>query len=278
MLAFYDIGMDFTDICKTIFFNDTESLFTLIKQTKNELALGYMQPLLAENEKNVAGAKNTLNDKIKIFADNLYLEKILRRPITDFDGNVEPSLKPNDIEEYQIFIKVPDKKQEYYGDLMNIVIGQFLEYISGREYNPAADKRILIALDEFASIGHLEILSPIRKFRKNGANICILTQSLADIDLTYSEKERQVILDNSQYIVVLNANDNATREYFSNLVGKEDEEQRSYSTNQNGGSESVSIHKEHAILPEEWKDFADKLIVIHPAGYYKLTKNYYFKN
>ena len=43
---------------------------------------------------------------------------------------------------------------------------------------------------------------------------CILTQSLVDIDLVYSEKERKVILDNSKYIVVLDATDNGTREYF----------------------------------------------------------------
>ena len=65
------------------------------------------------------------------------------------------------------------------------------------------------------------MLAPFRKFRKNGCNLCILTQSLVDIDLVYSEKERKVILDNSNYIVVLGATDNSTREYFSNFDWEE---------------------------------------------------------
>ena len=117
---------------------------------------------------------------------------------------------------------VPDKKQEFYSLFCNIVVTQMLDYIGQRPYDRSRDKRILLALDEFASLRHLEILGPMRKFRKNGANICILTQSLADIDLAYSRDERKVILDNCAYTVVLSGNDPETRTYFSDLVGKEE--------------------------------------------------------
>ena len=219
MVGFYDIGMDFVDICKTCFFNNVNSLAELVAATDNELALNYILPLVSENEKNIAGAKSTLNDKIKLFADNDKMEKILTRQGT-LCGRVH--LNPHMLNDHQIFLKVPDHKQEVYKNFLHIVTGQMLEYISSRKFNPKTDKRILLALDEFASLGYFEILDPFRKFRKNGANICILTQSLADIDLVYSEKERQVILDNSKYIVVLSANDNSTRDYFSGLVGKEE--------------------------------------------------------
>lgn len=277
MIAFYDIGLDFVDISKTVFFNDVPSLAKLIKKTENELALGYIMPVTKENEKNISGAKSALNDKIKLFADNEKMQKILRRPITDFEGNTEPCLHPSLIAEKKVFLKVPDRKQDYYASFMHIVVGQILEYISGRDYDPRTDKRILLGLDEFASIGHFEILSPIRKFRKNGANLCILTQSLADIDLVYSENERKVILDNSQYVVVLSATDNGTREYFSNLVGKEDTESESKSIGKGGISTNISKQREYAIKPEEWKTYANDLVVIHPSGYVKLKKNFYFK-
>ena len=115
---------------------------------------------------------------------------------------------------------VPDKKQEFYSLFCNIVVTQMLDYIGQRPYDRSRDKRILLALDEFASLRHLEILGPMRKFRKNGANICILTQSLADIDLEYSRDERKVILDNCTYTVVLSGNDPETRTYFSDLGWK----------------------------------------------------------
>lgn len=277
MIGFYDIGMDFIDICKTVFFNDINQLAELIEETHNPLASSYISPLTKENEKNISGAKNTLNEKLKLFADNEKMQKIIKRPIVDFDDNSEPCLYPEMIERSKIFLKVPDKKQEFFAPFMHIVVGQMLEYISNRVYNPNIDKRILLALDEFASIGHFEILSPFRKFRKNGANLCILTQSLADIDLVYSEKERQVILDNSQYVVVLSANDNSTREYFSNLVGREDVKNISTSSGGHGTSTSTSTQREYAINPEEWKTYDRKLIVIHPSGYTKLKKNYYFE-
>lgn len=273
LLAFYDIGLDFTEICKTIFFNTVPDLADLIFETKNELAIGYISSLTSENEKNIAGAKSTLNGKIKLFADNLSMEKILRR---EYKG--EYSFNPSDLESKCVFLKVSDKKQEYYNPFIHIVVAQILEYISAREYNPKTDKRILLAIDEFASIGYLNVLSPFRKFRKNGANLCILTQSLADIDLVYSEKERQVILDNTQYIAILGAVDNKTREYFSNLIGKEAVIKKSKSSGRGGESTSTSKQREFAIDPEEWKDLGDKIIVIHPSGFVKLKKNFYFKN
>lgn len=279
MIAFYNIGLDFTEICRTVFFSELKELSELIEATENDLAIGYITPIKNENEKNTAGAKSALNDKIRLFADNEKIIQILKRPITDFDGFTEPCFYPPMIEKTQVFLKVSDQKQEYYAAFMHIVTAQLLEYISGREYDRRKDKRILIALDEFASIGHFEILTPFRKFRKNGANLCILTQSLADVDLVYSDKERQVILDNSQYIVVLSAVENQTKEYFSNMVGKEEKKATSISKGKNGSSTSISSQRDFAIKPEEWKKYAkkDRLVVIHPSGYVVLNKNYYFK-
>lgn len=277
MIAFYRIGMDFIDICKTVFFNNLEELSGLIVETEDELAIGYIKGILGENEKNLSGAKSQLNDKIKLFADNIKMQEIMRRPIGDFNGNVEPCFTPEMLEDKTAFLKVPDKKQEYYETFMHIIVGQVLDYISGREYDAKVQKRILISLDEFASLGYFPILGGFRKFRKNGANICILTQSLVDVDLVYSEKERQVILDNCKYVVVLGANDNATREYFSNMVGKEEKESVSTSSGKGGTSTSTSTHRDYAISPEDWKDLRSKLLVLHSVGYIKLDKNFYYK-
>ena len=218
LVAFYDKGLDFCEIMKVVFTNGPMELFQLIAAQKNQRAVGYIQTLAQENEKNIAGAKSTLDENIKLFADYSKVERVLRRP----SSADEPYLAPSDLESSHIFLVVPDKKQEFYSLFCNIVVTQMLDYIGQRPYDRSRDKRILLALDEFASLRHLEILGPMRKFRKNGANICILTQSLADIDLEYSRDERKVILDNCTYTVVLSGNDPETRTYFSDLVGKED--------------------------------------------------------
>ena len=262
MIAFYSIGMDFIQICKQVYFTGYKELWDQIELTEHERAIGYIESLRGENEKNLAGAKSLLDEKIRLFADNPKMEKILRRPLYER----EESIYPARLEDIHLFLKIPDKKQEYYSTFMRVISGQVMEYISGRIYDKRKDKRILVALDEFASIGHFEVLSPFRKFRKNGANICILTQSLADIDLVYSEKERRVILDNSAYIVVLSANDSSTRQYFSELVGREQ-----------GHDKRGNEKREFAVQPEEWKEFTNHLVVILAGGYVKLKKNFYFK-
>ena len=274
MLAFYDIGMGFTDICKTIYFNDLKSLIKLIEATENELAIGYIKPLYKENEKNVAGAKNQLNDKIKLFADDINMQMMIKRTSL-IKKNVFSS---RDIEDKKVFLKISDKMQEYYTPFIHIVTAQLLEYISGRMYDKNFDSRILIVLDEFASIGYLNVLPPFRKFRKNGANLCILTQSLIDIDLVYSQNERKAILDNCKYIVVLDAKDNGTREYFSNLVGKENMEQKSTSKSKHGSSINTSVQRKYIIEPEYWKNLKGNLVVIHSKGYLVLKKNFYYKD
>lgn len=273
LVAFYDKGLDFCEIMKVVFTNGPMELFQLIAAQKNQRAVGYIQTLAQENEKNIAGAKSTLDENIKLFADYSKVERVLRRP----SSADEPYLAPSDLESSHIFLVVPDKKQEFYSLFCNIVVTQMLDYIGQRPYDRSRDKRILLALDEFASLRHLEILGPMRKFRKNGANICILTQSLADIDLEYSRDERKVILDNCTYTVVLSGNDPETRTYFSNLVGKEDHRKISTTTGSRTDSTSTSLQEGYAIHPNTWKSLGEQLVVIHRTGYLKLRKNFYFK-
>lgn len=272
-VAFYDRGLDFCEIMKVVFMNSPKGLFQIITAQENQRATGYIQTLAQENEKNIAGAKSTLDENIKLFADYSKMERILRRPASA----AEPYLAPSDLESSHIFLVVPDKKQEFYGLFCNIVVAQMLDYIGQRPYDRGRDKRILLALDEFASLRHLEILSPMRKFRKNGANICILTQSLSDIDLVYSKDERKVILDNCAYTVVLSGNDPETRTYFSDLVGKADHDKVSTTTGGRADSTSTSSQEGYAIHPNTWKSLGEHLVVIHRGGYAKLKKNYYFK-
>ena len=273
LVAFYDKGLDFCEIMKVVFTNGPMELFQLIAAQKNQRAVGYIQTLAQENEKNIAGAKSTLDENIKLFADYSKVERVLRRP----SSADEPYLAPSDLESSHIFLVVPDKKQEFYSLFCNIVVTQMLDYIGQRPYDRSRDKRILLALDEFASLRHLEILGPMRKFRKNGANICILTQSLADIDLEYSRDERKVILDNCTYTVVLSGNDPETRTYFSDLVGKEDHRKISTTTGSRTDSTSPSLQEGYAIHPNTWKSLGEQLVVIHRTGYLKLRKNFYFK-
>jgi len=277
LIAFYDLGYDFVDICKTICFNNLKDLFDMIDAANNKQASSIISSLKGANEKNINGAKETLEDKVGLFANDVNMEKLLRRPMEWDDGVQEPCFNLDMLEDHCVFLQVPDREQEYYAAFMRIVTGQVLDYIYTRNFKRGESKRILIALDEFASLGHLELLAPFRKFRKFGANLCVLTQELADMDLTYSEKERKAIIGNCKYITVLNAVEPDTKEYFSKIIGKEQVERVSSTQSSNSSSKSTSLAEEFAVDPGEWNELGDNLIVIHPHGYARLGLNFYYK-
>ena len=134
MIAFYSIGMDFIQICKQVYFTGYKELWDQIELTEHERAIGYIESLRGENEKNLAGAKSLLDEKIRLFADNPKMEKILRRPLYER----EESIYPARLEDIHLFLKIPDKKQEYYSTFMRVISGQVMEYISGRIYKATA--------------------------------------------------------------------------------------------------------------------------------------------
>ena len=281
--AFYGQQMDFCQICEKVFFNSYDKLFEEIEKTGNEKAAAYVQSLKGSNEKNISGAKDELNKKIRMFADDENVQAIVHRPAylgeaPDGTDIIEEFFAPEIIEQKRVFLVIPDIKTEYYSTFMRVVTGQILDYLAARPFNKNSDTRILLALDEFASLGHVNIREPLEKDRKRGVNICILTQSLAHLDLLYSQAERKIILDNCQYIAILGANENDTRRYFSELVGKKEVIKTSVSRGRGGKSISESNQKEYIIDPENWNKLGDELILVHPGGYCKLEKNYYFKN
>ena len=74
LFAFYGLGFDFIDICKTICFNSLDELFELIEASNNSRAISIISSLKGANAKNVNGEKETLEDKIGLFANDNNME------------------------------------------------------------------------------------------------------------------------------------------------------------------------------------------------------------
>lgn len=271
MMVYYEQRLDFCQICIEVYAMSFPELYAYVESSMNVDALAHIKSLKTANEKNVAGAKATLDEHIRLFAENRKVQNILCQAE---EGRVE--LQCSDLEDKHIFLIVPDDKQEYYAPFQRLVVEQMMSYISRRPYRPDRDGRILFALDEFASL-RLQLLDPMRKYRKRGCDIALLTQSLADIDYMYSDKERRIIMDNVKWTVVLSAWDTETRNYFSDLVGKEDQKKESSTSGDRGGSTTSSFEQQYAIHPTVWRTLKDKLVVIHRGGYIHLANNYYYK-
>jgi len=270
LIAFYHRGMDFIPICEKIVQSGWKELFQSIDETGYVKATQYINSFQGASEQNTAGCKQSCDMVLKLFATNEKVKKTIRRP-----REGEKDFLPARIENHNVFVVVDDSKLKLYAPLLHIITAQSLEYFSQR----SSEKKhtILFCLDEFASLGKMEITDALRKLRKKRIRIMMLTQSMADIDLIYGHDERMAMMNNYRFKVVLGASDTDTQEYFAKLIGYQDTKKHSKSHNAGQTTFTESEAKEWAIEPAELDRLKKELVLLHPDGYMRLKKNYYYK-
>lgn len=270
-IAFYDSGYDFIEICEKIMGSDYKSLFNAIDSTNNKQAMLYINSFYGTGEQNISNCKETADIAIKIFATNAKVKKSIRR-----NSEGEEFFSPEKIEDYSVFVVVPDYKLDVYSQLLNVMSAQCLDYFSRRTEEKT--KKILFCLDEFASFGNLEIIPALQKFRKRHIRIMILTQSLADIDRIYSKDDRKSMFSNFKFTCVLEARDIDTQKFFSEIIGYKKVKKKSVSSGANGVTKTITEDKEFIFEPAYFANLKNNLVLIYPGGSLKLQKNFYFKD
>lgn len=270
LIVMYHADMDFIDICESFVGQSFQDLFDFIENSMNESAIRMIKSFQGANEKNTAGCKQAADEKLDLFANNDIIKGSIRRP-----KEGEDFFAPVTLEEKSVFVVIPDEKLKLYSPILGLITAMSLEFLSQRENYKKP--KILLCLDEFASLGHLNILDALRKLRKKNVRIMMLTQSVPDLDLEYGSDERKSMMNNYDYKVVLAASDPDTQKYFAELIGQEKEKKVSYSTSTHHSSKTESQERTWAIEPAQLANLGDKLILIHKAGWIELKKNFYFK-
>src|SRR5690606_32187010 len=163
-----------------------------------------------------------LSNNIMVFATDPQLKKALSNP---------KAINPTLLERGEdVFLQIPEHKLEQWRGLLSLIVQQFLKHFERRPDGTATP--VLFLLDEFARLGKIEVISNgLATLRSKKVHICILTQSLAQIDAIYGKVQRQVIADNCSYKAILRATDAETQEYFSKLVGTYDKQKVTQSAN-----------------------------------------------
>lgn len=276
LIAFYDSGMDFVEICRKIMASGWKNLFQEIDLTGNPLASMYISGFRSTSEQNTAGAKQAVDSALKLYATNHSVASALGRPVKE-----KVAFSSKDIENSNIFFVVQEDKLELYRPLSNLLVSLMMQYIMQRT-TTAESSHILISLDEFASLGINEelILAALRRFRKRKCRLLLLTQSLVDFSLLYGSEVTKAILANINFKVLLgNLNESESRHYFAELLGTTEKEKKSISKNSKSTTRTISSEKEYVIDPTEMdKQGKDTVILIGVDGFMNLKKNYYFKN
>jgi len=143
----------------------------------------------------------------------------------------------------------------------------------------------LFLLDEFPRLGKIErIVAGLATLRSKNITICIILQSIAQLDLIYGKDSRKVIADTCSYKAILGATDAETQEYLSKLVGTY-EKHKEITTQQferitkikAGSSKTITTEEKARIKPEEFAWFNNEIVLLTPFGACKFDKAPYYR-
>ena len=191
------------------------------------------------------------------------------------------TIEPTDLEfGYDIFINVPEHLLRQWKNLLSLMVNQFLLFFERRKESQDLPP-ILFLLDEFPRLGKIPfIIDALATLRSKRISICLIMQSLAQLNMIYGANERKVIADMCAYKAVLSATDPETQEYFSKLIGTYDKEKKNHGVTSDsfigiGRSRSVNTFTEEKriIKPEGFATLRD-IVFLHPfgAGFLRVEK------
>lgn len=274
ILHFHNLGYSFLDTVLAVQSTPVEQLITEIHGSDTIEARLFVNQLVGMDMKTLAGIYAELSNKIMVFATDPDIRGCLTR---------ESTITPNDLENgFDLYITVPEDKIEQWKGLLTLIVNQFMKHFERRPDKDATP--VLFLLEEFARLGKVETaVNGLATLRSKRVTICIVAQSLAQLDAIYGKENRRIIADNCQYKAILNATDADTQDYFSRLVGTFDKRKKSQSANfeqytgmGTGTGTSRTTEERRIIKPEEFATLKD-LVLLTPYGFCRVEKTPYYK-
>ena len=142
----------------------------------------------------------------------------------------------------------------------------------------ASNRQTLLLMDEFARFGKLPMITAaMATLRSKNVNICLMVQSVAQLDKIYGEHDRRIIFDNCQFQAILRANDADTQKYLCELIGTRMSIQRSTSEHMDEDLDTTSYGtqtseiREWTVQPHELATL-DDVLLLTPYGFCRAEK------
>ena len=134
-------------------------------------------------------------------------------------GGFNHSTEPIDI-----LLIVPEEKLDSWKPVLTLMLEQLIRSLMRRGERTYCAKEplpaLLVSIDEFNRLGRIPvILSGLATLRSRGVTIMIMVQSLAALEMTYSEVLTRAILENCCYLLILRILEPKSQGLISALVG-----------------------------------------------------------
>ncbi len=219
LLYYYKVGLGFSQAVGAIMGTSLSELCKKLSSSVDFRVRVLLGSTSAMKDETKASIDRGLRNHLMQFAADIYISHAFRGEREDakcFDWS--------DLEENNIFLRIPANRIEQWGGAINLMYSQLIRHLERRpdKHSTAGRHNVqtLLLMDEVARFGKLELLIPaMTTLRSKNVNLCLLIQSLGQLDKLYGKSDRQVILDNCQYQVILGANDAETQEYISRAAG-----------------------------------------------------------
>ena len=258
---------------KTLSSSPRELVTELSKSEDNKIKI-YNNAFVDMADKQLASVYNNLTANLADIASNDTLLELL----SDNKNNIIP----DDILSCDIFLEIKENLLEQWGSVTTMITNQFLKFFESRnEYT--IEKNTLFMLDEFARLGKMpSITNGLATLRSKKVKMCLILQSLSQLDLIYGENTRKVIADNCNYKIILKATDPSTQKYFSDLLGTHEVEEVSHSNAVDGifeknKTKTRSIKEKNIFNPELFGRLDKQMILIDNTNFYMLDQTRYYE-
>lgn len=277
LLHFFKCGLSFSETMCKIASSTMSKLCEELLESQDihvRIALGEIGSLKPETR---ACFDRGLRNKLMVFATDQYINHTFR-------GQREGAncFTWDDLDRCNIFLRIPADKIEQWSGAINLMYTQLIRHLERRPemHSPegAHNVQTLLLMDEFARFGKLEMItSAISTLRSKNVNICLMVQSIAQLDRIYGEYERRIIFDNCQFKAILRAGDAETQKHLCELIGTHMSVQRSASehldedSDTTGYSRQLSEIRDWVVQPHELATL-DDMLLLSPHGFCRAKK------
>jgi type IV secretion system protein VirD4 len=213
-----------------------------------------------KSEKERSGVRSTLTAALSLWANpvidaatsksDFHLADLRKRPTT-------------------VYVAVSLDQLPFVMKLLNLFFEQAVTLLAQQVPGPKEPHQVLFLLDEFASLGRMDVLKSSLAFLAGyGVRVCTIVQGLGQLDDLYGRAGRESILQNSALQVFFAANDETTSRHISDRLGTKTirTETRSFAAGSRFATKSYGFASRALLLPEEVRQLGPEEALFFKEG------------
>lgn len=273
---YYRLGMGFIDALSMILCNKLEVLLGMLSKPEMQFTSMFVGGVTSMKPEALSSIEEGIRQKIEVF--------VYSRIAHAFRGNSRDNTVHkfdwDCLNEYNVFLRIPDDKIETWGRAINLLLGQLIHHLQcrGSKYDDPESIPTLLLMDEFARLGKLEkVKSALTMLRSRNVTVCLMVQSFPQLEAIYGLDTRKIIADNCRTKVILGANDYDTQLYLSRMIGETKKQEANLSisldTNMSYTGYGIQFHSVNKPYVESSRlATLKKVIVLTRFGYTEVKK------